>query len=416
MTWQDRLRDSIKLVSPTGKEFAPAWVGNPRTLEKSLGLFKYPKLVGEIVQDLDTAGTQYPLTLHFEGPENDIEAGKFFEACRERGTWVVTHPVHGQLRLQLISVTENVQPVTSGNITVVETEWMEPITDEALPSASEWTARAARQAQALNEKAVVQFADIVKLENASDITTLKTSVGKAVTLVKLATAPLTQLAAEVTAAVRSVERGIIQSLDEEFIDLLSLGKQMQTLVNLPAAVETNAIAKVVSYGAMLQDLVTLNINLPTGANIGAIAVQELMMVAGLAATSQSTVLGELQSRVEALTLLRANVDAFDLVTNTLDQTQDLYQDNPIDIQYFSQSQTFNDATFSAATTISMLLRRSFDLAAAKFFVLDRNRAPVEIAASEYGDMDHFDFFIQTNELKADDIILLPFGREVVVYL
>ena len=60
-----------------------------------------------------------------------------------------------------------------------------------------------------------------------------------------------------------------------------------------------------------------------------------------------------------------------------------------------------------------ILRRSFDLAAVRYITLQSNRVPLEIALTEGMDLD---LFISANQLKGDDILLLPAGRRVAVYL
>ncbi len=57
---------------------------------------------------------------------------------------------------------------------------------------------------------------------------------------------------------------------------------------------------------------------------------------------------------------------------------------------------------------------------AKRFTLSRPRAPIEITISEYGELgpedSYLDLFIASNHLRSDEVILLPAGREVVVYV
>jgi hypothetical protein len=61
-----------------------------------------------------------------------------------------------------------------------------------------------------------------------------------------------------------------------------------------------------------------------------------------------------------------------------------------------------------------------NLAIERRFTLDRPRAPIEIAITEYGGLGANDFnldlFIYSNDLHGKDIMLLARGREVVVYV
>lgn len=416
MTWRDRLRTEILLTSPTGQQFAAAWAGNPRTVEKKLGIFEYPKIPGAVVQDLDVGGDRYPLSFYFEGEDHDLEAERFFTACKERGTWTVNHPTKGVKVLQLITVTEEVQPVSSGNMTLINSEWIEPITAGAAASVTQQAASVQAQAQTLQTAAAEQFAAVVELDTPSKITAFKNAVTATVTRVNNTLAPLRQQAADIQAAALSVHRGITSGLNAVALDVLSLGGQIQTLVTLPGQAVTDISTRFEYYSGLISAMIGIEPDTPSEGGINAVAVQELVLTAALVSIAGATAEGELTSREEAVTFLDNTAAAFEDITETLDASQDLYQDNAIDKQYFSQSQSFNDGAVLVGQVTALLLRKSFDLAAAKRFTLKRGRAPVEIAATEYGDLDHLDFFISSNRLKGTDILLLPSGREVVVYI
>ncbi|MHA1287298.1 MAG: DNA circularization N-terminal domain-containing protein [Candidatus Thorarchaeota archaeon] len=137
VSWQDRLANTIELISPSGKAFSAKWRGNPRTREKRLGIFEYPKVAGNVVQDLGSNSLRQTLNIYFDGRDHDLESDRFFEATKEIGLWDITHPVHGFYGLQLVSVRENDEPITSGNVTEFVTEWIEPIDEVSLETARE---------------------------------------------------------------------------------------------------------------------------------------------------------------------------------------------------------------------------------------------------------------------------------------
>ena len=415
MNWRDRLRPEIKLTSPSGTEFIASWTGNERSIEKKLGIFEYPKIKGAIVQDLDVGGTKYPLTIFFDGENNDIEARKFFEACKERGVWNVIHPIYGELNLQLMSVTEDSQPVSSGNITKIKTEWIEPIIKGVTSSVQEIENSVRNNAKVLNKTAQNQFNHIVELDAPSKTTQLKNSVVSTVKVIDTALSSLYKQSAEITSKFLSIKRGITQGLTETELDVLGLAGQISTLVVLPMEAIIDIDARLAAFIELLERLKTGTVR-PTAANINAVAVQELTMVSIMGAVNQIAIDGNLDSREHAVEIIETISNSFLEITAALDAQQEAYQLNGIDNQYFSQSQTFNSATKLNGQTVSALLRKLFDLTVAKRFTLTRNRAPVEISATEYQSLNRLDFFIKSNKLKGDDILLLPAGREVVVYL
>ena len=113
MSWLDRVRGSLHLISPEGKTFDAKWVGDSRSAEKKLGIFTYPKINGTVVQDLGLNSALYPFRLFFDGEDNDLESTRFFEAFNERGTWEIDHPTKGRITLQPINVIERILPVVA---------------------------------------------------------------------------------------------------------------------------------------------------------------------------------------------------------------------------------------------------------------------------------------------------------------
>jgi hypothetical protein len=141
-----------------------------------------------------------------------------------------------------------------------------------------------------------------------------------------------------------------------------------------------------------------------------LATRELVATSVLAAVATVLADGEPATREEALVHLETVGRMFTELTAGLDAGQ---TDTRIDERYFSQSVSFNDAALLVAAVSDLLLRQLFDLAAARRITLQRHRCPVEIALTEGVDLD---LFIASNGLTGEEILLLPAGREVVVYL
>ena len=125
--WKERLRGTIDLTSPSGKFFQALWIGDEVEMKKYLGVSKYPNIDGAYIQDQGVGGVGYPLTIYFDGPDNDLLSQSFFQECREKDEWKIVHPVLGELKLVLTSVKKGVRPVTSGNVAVFNTQWIEGI-------------------------------------------------------------------------------------------------------------------------------------------------------------------------------------------------------------------------------------------------------------------------------------------------
>ena len=87
----------------------------------------------------------------------------------------------------------------------------------------------------------------------------------------------------------------------------------------------------------------------------------------------------------------------------------------IDKQFISQSVGYSTVQNLYALTMQYLLSQFFNLKTEKRFTLKNKRSPLEITVTEYGTLDDYDLFIESNELAGDEILILPAGKEIVIY-
>jgi len=419
MTWQDRLQETIKLESPDGDVFEVEWSDNNRSIERKLGLFDPPGVDGTIVQDLGSKSTIYPLTLFFSGSDNDLEASRFIRSTSQRGTWSILHPVVGQLTLYLSTISEAIAPVDSGNITEIDTEWIERTDEGAAKSLAELKADTNSQLIELNESAFSQFIDNVKQTTSRAIAALKTVVDKATTVTTLALNVLYSSDATLSSQIDSILRGIDTSLAADVIDLTVLVGQVQNLVQLPVLSTDDSSSRLTAYSNLVTGALEIGTSGDSEEQKNIMSVQELYIVAALGALGQIAVTSSLTTRPQALGLITAISTQFETVTNGLDAVQETFDGVDIDLQYFSQSQSYSDTSILIATGIAYLLSVSFDLLIEKVILISVPTSPLLLSIQEYGEDnidDNFDLFIASNTLKNTEILLLPAGRTVVVYV
>lgn len=422
-SWDERLKPTIDFTSPDGNKYTCSWIGNDRTKSKKLGLFDYPKVKGTIVQDLGSVSTTYPITLYFHGRDNDIESDAFFESCSETGTWAVTHPVHGFIELQLVDATQKVYPIESGNITVIDTNWIEPIDEKSLTTARELASKLSNQKKIFNAQAIMQFSNRIRA-TADNLKSYVTSTTNLITNAsEVAMSPLSATNDSIFMLQNATIDGINDTMVATVFRPTVLGGQFVSLIQGPALANMSISSRLDAYDDLigkLKDTLIRTAN-ETGDNaINNSILCEVAISACIGAQAEIVTTGELVSRTEAIGLATRIADMFDDATDALDGAQDDFVSNPIDRQYFSQSEAYADAMLLVYQAIQYLVKTSFDLKIEKRFTITRDRAPIEITISEYGTLgdadEMFDFFISTNALEGFDILLLPAGREVVVYV
>jgi hypothetical protein len=416
--WRERLAATIKLTSPEGNAFEAKWIKGPRSKDKKVAIFTYPKVRGNPVQDLEVDSSRYDFTIYFDGKDNDLEAARFYAACGETGTWEVIHPVHGFLVLQLLTVTEINDPVDSGNITEVATSWIEPIDEITLKTGRELAGIVDSGVQDLNLSAADQYVNTIRTTSETLRNTLKTATEINAKLVDKVLNPLFSTVDEIDNLMWATQRAIQDTLDTGIGQPLNLVAQIQQLTQFPVLASNDVISRLNYYGDLAD---TVFDTIPTSAtdkSLNQLATSEASLTAILGAFGQIVTTGQLETRAQAVEAASGLSAYFDRVVEELETAQELYNVKAIDDQYFSQSQSFTDAANMVGNAIRYLLITGFDLKVERRFTLDRARPPIWIAFNEYrtGDLDlNFDTFLESNQLHGDDILLLEAGREVVIY-
>lgn len=418
---RDRLRPNITLTSPSGAVFTALWAGDTRAQAKKLGIFNFPFVNGSEVQDLGVSSATYPLTISFSGPDHDTESDRFFTALSETGVWEVVHPVHGLKRLQPMSFSPADEPVTSGNITTVDTEWIEPLEPSAVASAPELQAGVAAQIEAVNETASDQLDTSTFQKAAAEVAEFRSAVRDVVSNVESFIEGIASVSATITAEINSIKRDIDAVLAVVPLDMIAVAGQIQALIQLPARAIQDTQARLDAYKNLADGIsFSLTPDTPGTPSYNRVAVQEVALTATFGAVADVASTGALISRAQAVEVIEGVLTLFRDATDTLDASQALFEGQAIDVQYFSQSQSYPDSARLIAQVVAYLLRASFDLKIEKRFVLTAPANPLRIAIREYGEPGEGDanieFFNDTNGIEDDEFLLMQAGRELVVYV
>ena len=421
MSWQNRLRPTIKLSSPAGTVFTAKWRGSPRSGSKRVPLFDFPGVRGTAGQDLASTGDRYPMTIFFDGPDHDKTARLFWNSLKLRGDWKVTHPVHGFLGLKILSYSENDDPTGSGNVTAFDLEFIELIDPVTLKTIAQLNAKLRNQINDFNIEITNQFskADLSKAGFIAAVTDTATTI---TTAIDKALGPVARLSETVDRSFTAVQAAVQDTLEAAILDPIALASQIIQLTQLPALAVQDVQARLAAYGDLALELFSLSADTATVEGKNTALTKELAIAALLAARGLVAATGTdgLKTRAQALEFAVTLVDGLRDATAALDADQDVFQSSNFEDQYFSQSESYSDALTVTALGVDVFLTTAFDLKIEKRFVLGRPRTPIELTVQEYGTLGdgdrNLDLFIDSNDLHGDDIILLPAGREVVVYV
>ena len=295
MSWLDRLQDKISLTSPEGDLFEPLWVGNERSREKKLGIFTYPDVPGSLVQDLDVNSTKYPLTLYFSGSDNDKESNRFFKALEQKGVWDVQHPVRGKLILQPISFIESIEPVSSGNVTIVTTEWIEPLDQSVFVSAVQLQSKINGAVADANEKSLQSFVDSVSEVTGTARTAVNNATSKVKTAINKVLSPLAKINSSINSSFNSIQRAIDSTITAVILAPAELAGQIQNLIALPGNIIANTTETLGSYSDLIDELYGID-----GDTAETFAIKDLALSAALSTVASIASGSNANSRVEII--------------------------------------------------------------------------------------------------------------------
>lgn len=420
MTAQERLRPIITMTSPDGNVFKALYQGSPRSKSKKLGIFSYPQFKGEIVQDLDINSSRYPMTIYFQGPDHDKEADLFYKSFDERGQWEVIHPVHGVLPLQPISINENNLPVENSSFTSFDLEWIEPANITVFLTPEEAIAAVEAQAKKTNLSLLDQLSKL-KQDTFAKIQAAKAAIDAVTNVIDSVIGPIAATVTELNDAFNQIQGSIQNLLDSAILDPLQLLGQITNLVQLPALALNDFQARFESYKEAAESIFGFNPDTATDENFNVTLINELTLGAILVASAQIGASSDFTTRSQVIDGADQSAQLLLDITNNLDVQQALYDSVDIDNQYFSQSSAYNDILYLSALSQRALLLSLFDLSIEKRFILKKQRSTLEITATEYGALGNadsdflWDLLISSNNLQGNDILILPAGREVVIY-
>jgi len=420
MSWVDRIKPKIKLTSPMGQLFEAFWIGNQVSKTKKLGLFSNPNFKGTIVQDLGITGDSYPLPIFFSGPDHDLVAKNFWIAASETGVWKIEHPILGPLSLQLMSIEMGVQPVTDGNMSNFQLEFIEPAREDAVISDLELASGTKEGTLKVNGLSASQFKKGSFLDFETLTEKIRSTTKDILDIYNNVFDPLISTVAEVQNLSNEIVKSIQSILNATVMKPVELASGIQQLVRTPALASRDFEVRASKYSEFLGGIFELK---PKGNSLGNTNEIQTVQVAALAvipAISDIALSTEFISKEEAITTANYVTDSFLDIVNKLDESMDLYRGKNIGLQYFSQSESYQANIQLIALILAYIIDQGYRSNIEKKMVLSKPETPIGLTIQEYGSLGNndilLDFFIASNRLKSNEILLLPTGKAISIYL
>lgn len=131
--------------------------------------------------------------------------------------------------------------------------------------------------------------------------------------------------------------------------------------------------------------------------------------------------GEFKSRSEVMNAIDSLESALDDYKEFVDEMNTTVSTSSTSLEsskqiYIDSSETYYKVEKYISNVISYVLQVSFSLPTRRTIVLGTDRQILELLTELYGDVERFDEFVSDNHLNADEIEIIPMGREISYYV
>lgn len=400
-TWKERI-DNIQFTITTGdgKVFKPLYKGGETERDYNTSSFEFISVYGTLVDRKKPKSRKIPLVFWFQGADNIDQADAFEVSADDPRPWKVNHPFYGIISGQPISIKRD---DTNLNITEVTVPFWESI-DADYPI-SNFTVKdntrdkhnsvyvAAGESYVTNVK--FSSADISK--NASSIIDMA--------------ADMKTIQDDTTYALfQNTLNAGLKAIDKMLEDPINAINSIQAFLDLPSTYEQAVKGRIGSYFNIYNRLKT---SIKTLADKKYFESTGASTIASMAVVMVNPQQGDyvVVSDVEAMTATLTSV--YNDYMETLDSLK---------VSVYDVNNTYNaDATVQSELntlvnfTVANLYQMSFETKRERIVITDKKTNAI-LLTHRYLGMDDEDenlaTFIQTNNIKLNELFAIEKGREI----
>jgi len=455
MAWNDEIQEAA-YNSPSGKRQTFIYENVSRETDLKTASFVFPELDGALIQSLGLGGRTFPLKCIFSGASCNKEADSFEKLLSERGHGILEHPVYGKINVVPTGKIKRTDNILDGaNESSVEVTFSETLVDKE-ESTSE-VATVDKLDAAMDEyenSAAANFSNNIYTDSIEDKMQLQAAMkSNANSTFKgvekmIKAAPKNKKRANLFQWYDSAKR-FINSIIDNVDKIGTFANEVATttikMIRLPSQITSDAFSKLAGYQLMIKDIA----NNVKADPFGTKAVTNQWAAATLAWGSMVAALSYGCAKTAAEQSVNQGANNFESSGDSAEDDSDFSEGSAnggftsrsdvletaaqiaasfAEYSAYIDSQNKKNAFVDTGETYEKLLNvvtyslrsleeTAFDLPVTRIIKLDRDRQLFELLTELYG-KDGFnrqDQFINDNKLTADEIVLIPMGREVRYY-
>ncbi|GMO27971.1 MAG: hypothetical protein Pg6A_15760 [Termitinemataceae bacterium] len=428
MSWATRIQDKIVLLSPSKVPISAYWLPpDDVTFSRHIAIHDIPNRSGSYVQDMGTEARRYQITLAFEGENADLVAKTAEDLLfAEQGAWTVIHPSDLFLKLNLVSCSRTIDPVNSGGFVILKTEWVEiGIAKAGLSGITESVATIIRTSITLSSMVIEGVKNAINLYQRGLLSKyIYDCVANLNTIISAwaLNDDANSLVASIKNMAQRVDQSNVETFNTSLYQACLLAQKSDTSDSL-----LNKIRKIEFVSDKICKDMQDNVNLYT--NLGGSFARkmvnyaissEIFLISSIIAFSDTVVASNIKNRDECISLL----EILETIYNEIVDTVTLYETKAKDLDFTVQYIAFRDSMETLEKLRSLLIRyllqELFDLRALRRIIVGKPTTLLQIAYQYMGANaatidDVIEKLIKENELHGEEILLLPVGKEIIIY-
>lgn len=408
-----------------------------KSKEKLSSTYEFANTNQTYVQTLGSTMLRLPMEMIFIGDDYIANAEAAFQVLDSSNYGTLQHPAYGKLDVAIVGEIKKKDKILTGIGSSIITVTFYQSIKTAYPATSlDARGNILNKIKEANEAAASQASQAINITDAVDEATWQTDILNSAksfrkTVDELLntesiqdltdeiqdTVNLTQaISSEITAIQRSVEsniNGIAGGAVDVVGNLLTIGKQIQIFIQLPARLEVSIVDRANGFIDGLSGLLGLDSkkDLVNNTNKNKFANADLQATATITGLAEATITN---------TEFTTQTQAIEYVDVLLQQTEQYIAWR--ELQYTTLElvdddySTYQQIQELVNLTAGYLLELSFTLQQQKIFVCDKDYALPVIANKLYGSINFEQRIIADNNLQGDELFFVSKGKQIIYYV
>lgn len=412
MPWQDRLLTAT-YISPSGIPFNFIYEDVSIESDKKTATFNFPEIDGAYIQDLGRSGRRLQMNVFFSGDDYDFTSDSFLQALEETGIATIIHPRYGvRSVVPTGTITQTDALLTAANQASFSFTLSETLTGLTFPGSLQNTISDIKSGVSLFQTATAtQFDTDLIIDTASGKIAIEQELDTQRAIINGSFETFVKVSEDFNASFQTINNSLSETIFEQTATNADVvADQSITFMRVPANIDNETLQKINLYEGIINNQLNKNydtqvVGQETNNNFRANAMQAF---AGLAASCESVLAAEFTTRPQAIDLAEKLLNIFDLI-------KPWYDAGLVNLNLVDTGESYESLLSLLSLSTAYLIGLSFELPAQRIKILGEERNCIELVSELYNDLEKLDFFIITNDLTADEIEILPAGKEVVYY-